>query len=367
MAITSDQINRNIERIRNKYSGVQGGADLANREIAQLASQYGVGAGQIASATGMDAVKAQTLMQKYGPGPQPVSDPVPQPVPQYGLGGAENALITAGNLGNQQIQQTMQDVSGIFNQGMKGLNPFIAPGQQANDQQAALSGALGPEAQAAAMEAYQSSPFLDQARTNAERAITRNASALGGLGSGNTLDQLYQNAAGMFLGDFNDNFSRLGEVANRGYGAATTGAGLSGQEAGIQAGLGQTAAQIPLGLGGQIGEYRYQAGRDIANSIGSTTSGLAGLSERQGAGLSDITGNVTNNINSLLQNYYQGDAQSLEQLASLLSNLAVQGSSQYSGMPIIPGMQSNLLGQLGQVASGTGGLLQGLNAAGLTA
>jgi len=53
----------------------------------------------------------------------------------------------------------------------------------------------------------------------------------------------------------------------------------------------------------------------------------------------------------------QGDASAMEQLGTTLANLGMQGSSQYSSQPIIPGAQTNYLGQLGQVASGVSGMM----------
>lgn len=135
----------------------------------------------------------------------------------------------------------------------------------------------------------------------------------------------------------------------------------------MQAGLGSQAAQIPVGLGSQMGGFRYQAGRDIADQISGVNAGIAGLTEQQGRGLSDIVGNATNNVQNLLQGAYGGDQQSRQQLMTLLSNLASQQGSQIAGQPIIPGFQSNYVGQLGQIASGIGGMAYGLGATGMNA
>jgi hypothetical protein len=278
----------------------------------------------------------------------------------YGLAGTETAMLSGAQLGLNQIGQTQQNVSDLFSQGAENLQPFATSGTQANNLQAALSGALGPEAQKQAFSSYQMSPGAQFAQEESERAITRNAAAIGGLGGGNVRDELSRRAVGTYMQDFGNQFNRLGEVANRGYGAASSLTGLKGAEAGIQSGLGQYAASIPVNVGASIGQYRYQAGSDLANSVSTTTSALSNLLNQQGAGISDIVGGAANNINTLFSSATAGDVNAKQQLATLLANISSGGSSQFSGQPIIPGATTNLLGQLGQVAGGVGGLAYGL-------
>lgn len=283
---------------------------------------------------------------------------------QYGLRGTESALMTGAGMGIDQLADTQQQVATRFDQGIGQMTPFAQTGQGANQLQAQLSGAMGADAQQQAMSDFQSSPFYDQAQQNAERAITRNASATGSLGSGNVLDQLYQNAAGMFMQDYNQRFNQLGQVADRGVGAASSVAQMRGNQAGIESNLGQTAAQIPVQTGSQIGQYRMQAGRDIADQTAQTTSSLANLINQQGAGVSDMVSGYTNNVNQLYQAAAQGDAQAKEQLSTMLSNLATQTGTQYSSQPLVGGAQSNMLGQVGQISSGIGAMLPYMNQGG---
>lgn len=310
---------------------------------------------------------------RYKTQPPYQTQAMPQtPAPAYGLSGAESALMQGGQAGIEQLTRTGQDVGGIlsgaYGAAQDTMSPYTTAGAGASDLQAALSGAMGAGAQQTAMGNYQSSPYVDQARLNAERAILRNASATGGIGGGNTLDQLYQNAAGMFMQDYGNQFNRLGQVADRGYGAAQNiagiGASLGGQGAGIRSALGQQAAQIPGNVSSQIGGYRYQAGRDLSSNIGQTTSALANLINQQGAGISDMTGEFTTNVNNLIQASAQGDAQAKEQLAMLLSNLAVGQGSQLGSIPAAQLGSTNRLGQTGQLASGIGALLGSMNQGG---
>jgi hypothetical protein len=99
------------------------------------------------------------------------------------------------------------------------------------------------------------------------------------------------------------------------------------------------------------------AGNNISNNIENTTSSLANLVNEQGAGTADIIGAGSQNINQLIQLAQQGDAAAMEQLGIALANTGMQGASQYSSQPLVPGAQTNMLGQLGQVTSGVGGIV----------
>lgn len=320
--------------------------------VGNLMYQHGVTPQQVSNATGFGL---DYVTNEYNR----VNNIKP---PTYGLNPAMGTLGQAGLDATARIDQTQQMVGDIYKEGISYLDPYMQSGSKANDLQAALSGALGPEAQAQAFANYQTSPGVEFAQKEAERALLRNASATGGLGGGNVLRDLTQLAAGTFMQDYNNHFNQIGSVADRGYGSATTGAGLQGQQGQVQAGLGQFAANIPLRVAEAQAAMQFQAGRDIAGGVQNTTSSLANLIQNQGAGMADITGNATNNINALYQNAMNGDAASKEQLAAMLANLSTNNASMNSNMPIIPGQGSNLLGQMGQVASGIGGLYAGLNA-----
>lgn len=348
-------LQSNLQGIINRYT--QGGNtdwSGALQEISNYASQNRTDPTMLANAAG-------NINPDYGWDTNKVLQTMSQFQPQqYGLRPAISTLTNAGRDASGMIRDTSNQVSGLYNQGLQMLQPYQQTGTQANSLQAALTGALGPEAQKKAFADYQYSPGVEWAQKQGEQSVLRNAAAAGGLGGGNTLKALQEFGTGLALQDYGNQFGRLGQVADRGYGAATTGAGLQGQQAGIQSNLGQFAANIPLQTGSQISGLQYQAGRDLSSNIGNTTSSLANLINQQGAGMTDIYGNATNNINSLLQQAYSGDAAAKEQLATLLANVGSQSASQYAGQPIVTGQPTNYLGQLGQIASGVGGAYAGL-------
>jgi hypothetical protein len=437
-------LQNQLRQWRDYYSTIPGGEDMLYQKVAEYATKQGMSAdlinqvvqGVVPNPSMWTTNRIQSLMDRYSP-PQTGLAGATQAI-REGVGtgtaavqaGTQNAINTlntgtqtASNTINQGLQSaiptlqggqqaaltglanTQNRVGGLFGQAQSALSPFSSQGTQANSLQAALSGAMGPDAQRAAFAQYQESPGVDYARSQAEKAITRNASATGGLGGGNVLSELMRNAVGTYLQDFGNQFNRLGNVADRGLSAASTGAGLNAQEAGIQAGLGQFGAQIPLETSSQIANLqtsaanniggmqygtagtnaglqyntgntiggmnfnagnnlagmRYETGRDLANAVSSTTSALSSLINQQGAGMTDIMGNTTNNLSALYQQASAGDANAMEQLAALLGNISTQNASMVGGQPIIQGQPTNYLGQLGQVAGGVGGLLQGLN------
>ena len=291
-----------------------------------------------------------------------------------GLAGGEQALTEGQRASLENLYRTQQRTSGLYDKGIGYYEPYTQAGLGAYNQQAALSGALGPEAQQKAYAAYQQSPGVAFAQQEAERAILRNASALGGLGGGNVRDELSRRAVGTYMQDFQNQFGRLGEVSAQGYNAANQAANMRGMQAGSEQTLGMTAAQIPMNVGsaiaqgrfqtgqtiggqrGQLGQIMgnqaYQAGSDIASAIANTTSSLSALTNAQGAGMSDIMSNTVNNVNNLYQAAAAGDSEAISQLQSILANLSTGAGSSYSNVPIVPGAVTNLTGGVAGIASG---------------
>lgn len=251
--------------------------------------------------------------------------PAQQNLPQFGLAGAEGALLTGATIGRQD------------------LSPFAQTGVAANQQQAAFSGALGPQAQTQAFQGFQESPGQQFLEERGLRAVERSAAARGGLGGGNVLSALQEQGIGFAAQNLAQQQSQLNQLANRGFGAV------------------QQGADIATGTGSQIGSARLQAGRDIAAATGATTSALSGLAERQGAGISDITGQGSLNLSNLIAGAGQGIASDQQQLAALLANISTGSASQVGGLDVAQQfLPPSALGQLGQVASGVGGLISSL-------
>ena len=261
--------------------------------------------------------------------------------PQYGLSGAENAL-------QRGLTGALAGLEGGVNAATGTLNPYTQGGGAAYNLQAALSGALGPQAQAQAFANYQQSPEQQYLRDRSEQAILRNASATGNLRSGNVLRALQENAIGLAAQDYGNAFNRLGSLSNMGLGA-------SGQLAGIQAGAGNQAGNWAYGTGGNLANLRTRAGEQIAGNLQGTSQSLANMINQQGSDLSSLIGKTGGDIANLLSAYGQTDALTLQDMAKVLANIATGSGSQVQGLPGLPQAgEGGLLPALADIGQGAG-------------
>jgi hypothetical protein len=228
--------------------------------------------------------------------------------------------------------------------------------------QAAQSGALGPQAQQEAFDNFNSSPGQQWLQDRGQRAITRNAAALGGLGGGNVQKALMQYGQGMAQQDFDNQFNRLGGISNQGFQATQLQSGIAQNQgqAGMNAGM--AAADLNYNSGQNYASGRTRAGEQIADSVANTTSGLSALINQQGQNLSNIVGSGGNNISALLAGLGSQTSLSQQDLAAILGNLSTGQSAQVSSQtPLGSLVQSGgAVDAVGQVSGGLGGMLTGL-------
>jgi len=100
------------------------------------------------------------------------------------------------------------------------LQPFQQAGMQAFQQQQAIAGLLGPEAQRQAISQIESSPFLQSQIQRGEEALLQRASATGGLRGGNVQAALAQFRPQMLQQAIEQQYGRLGGFAGAGLGVA---------------------------------------------------------------------------------------------------------------------------------------------------
>jgi len=87
--------------------------------------------------------------------------------------------------------------------------------------EAALSGALGPEAQAAAFENIQANPFTEFVRRSGEKSIGQGFAASGGLGGGARLKALTEFGQDISKSTIADQIANLRNVRSSGTSALT--------------------------------------------------------------------------------------------------------------------------------------------------
>ena len=273
---------------------------------------------------------------------------LPPGVPPTGLIGAEQAfqggLYGGLNALGGGLDQAESGVRGMIGSGVGGYQPYIQQGQQANSQQSALSGAMGPEAQQRAYDAFISSPGQAWLREKGERAVTRNASALGGLGGGRVQQELQRQGQGLAAQDFENSFARLGTLSDRGMQGAIGAGNLYGQGAsmlgniGLQGGL--QASNMFQNTGTNIANARTQAGRDIAGGVAGTTSDLANLINERGTGFAEMYDQSGGNIAEFLAKMGESGALNEQQLAQMLAQLNQGAGGQVGSLPPLAGNYS---------------------------
>jgi hypothetical protein len=142
------------------------------------------------------------------------------------------------------------------------LAPFREAGVGALQEQQALLGLAGRGAQEEAFGRFAESPGQAFLRQRGEQAITRQASALGGLGGGRVREALQQQGIGVAQQDLQNQLARLSGLSGAGQQAIGTGAGITSQ-------IGQQLGQIGQAqAGGILGaqQARAQTGSQFAGA-----------------------------------------------------------------------------------------------------
>ena len=326
------------------------------------------------------------------------------------LGQGQQAL--GGNFGSSAANVDPMTGQPMFQQAAQGVGQFAGAGLSAQQRQAALSGALGQEAQQQAYQQFNASPGQQYLQEQGMRQVLNANTATGGLGGGNVLQELQRQGMGLAQQDYQNQFNNLGSLSNQGLqaagqqgqflsqagqqqgqlagqnaqmqtqvgmanannalGAANSranlfeqGANIAGQlasqGAGYQASQGTNIANLLSGTGSNIAQGRMQAGRDIAGNVSNVSGALGNLANQQGQGLSDIVGQGGVNVSNLLQGYGNMTAQQQQQLANTLANMAVGQGTQQAGITQNTGQAQaagalqqgqigqNLLGNLSQL------------------
>lgn len=135
------------------------------------------------------------------------------------------------------------------------FNPWAEAGRGALTTYQNSLGQGGAAGNAAAVSQFQASPGYQYQVDQATDAVARKASALGALGSGNTMQAITDRASNLANQEYGGWQDRLNALSN-------TGLAATGQQANLQRGLGNLYAQ---------------QGRDESNIYGSTAGQEAGL------------------------------------------------------------------------------------------
>lgn len=147
------------------------------------------------------------------------------------------------------------------------LLPSIEAGNLALQQQQALLGLSGQEAQQQAFSGLEDSPGQQFLKRRQERALVRNASAIGGLGGGNVKTALQEQATGFAQQDIQNQFGRLGQVAGQGQASGFQSGQFGAQSLDAQSRLRQAASEARAS--GVLGAQQARAqGQETAAGLG---------------------------------------------------------------------------------------------------
>lgn len=209
--------------------------------------------------------------------------------------GAE-AQEEAARLGIEEQRRQFDEITKILEPyvsagqaALPGFAPFQEAGALAFEQQQALSGLRGAEAQRAAIAELEAAPEYQALVRQGEEALLQRASATGGLRGGNIQAALAQFRPQMLSSQIERQLGRLG-------GFSATGLGVTQD----LASLGQASAARQAALGGQTGT-------NVANLLGQIGSAQAGAAGTIGAaqaagalGQAQAIGNLASAIPSAL-------------------------------------------------------------------
>lgn len=184
--------------------------------------------------------------------------------------GASDRATAAATAGNQA---GIDEMKRQFNSMQELLAPYTQAGANALGGMGDLSGANGPEAQAAAYAQIQSSPGFQAQLQQGENSILQNASATGGLRGGNIQGALAQFSPQLLNSFINQQYSQLGGLAGMGQ-ASAAGVGAAGMNTGQNI-AGRYGEMGRTNAANQIAQYTLP--RDLFSDVAGFGLGIAGL------------------------------------------------------------------------------------------
>ena len=213
--------------------------------------------------------------------------------------------------------QARTDLTTNFEGAIERFAPYVESGRRAGTMYENSLGLNGVDGNAAAVGAFRESPGYRFSVDQATDAVARKASAIGALGSGNTMTAISDRAQGMANTEYGGWQDRLERRSGLGLQATTAQAGLQGQFGATLAGLGQQRGQNEAGI------YTGAAGNE--SGIFQNIAGLGVNNLWQGIGA--ITGSLSNAQKQAQDNVNSGSSLGINALGSLVK----LGSAAYGG------------------------------------
>lgn len=164
------------------------------------------------------------------------------------------------------LGQGLTDATGTINGAVSRYDPWVNAGKSALTTYQNSLGQNGADGNAAAVSQFQASPGYQYQVDQATDAVARKASALGALGSGNTMQAITDRASNLANQEYSGWQDRLNGLSNTGLQATGQQTGLLGQLGSLQAQNGRDEAGVYTGTAGQeAGAYQNFAGLGLNN------------------------------------------------------------------------------------------------------
>lgn len=192
--------------------------------------------------------------------------------------GAAQAGIEEQRRQFDKVQELLKPYSMAGEKALGGLAPFAAAGAPALEEQQALLGLRGPEAERAAIERIRGGETFKALAGQGEEALLQRASATGGLRGGNIQGALAQFRPALLSSLIDQQYGRLGGMTA----------------------LGQTTTQNLAGLGqasaAGTGAAAQSTGANVANLLGQQGAALAGAEIAQGKAFGAIPAAISGGL-----------------------------------------------------------------------
>lgn len=187
---------------------------------------------------------------------------------------SKRASKKAGEVQTAASKAGISEERSQFEQVQKLLSPYVKAGTGALEQQQALAGILGPEAQQRAISGIEESPTFGALARQGEEGILQSAAATGGLRGGNVQGALAQFRPALLQQLIESQYGKLGGIAQ----------------------LGQASAA-------GVGSAGLQTGSNIANLLAQSGQAQAGSILGQGQAQANLIGGYTQAAGTLLGSY----------------------------------------------------------------
>lgn len=193
----------------------------------------------------------------------------------------------------QGFDQARTDLNTQYTGAIGRLDPWADAGKNALGVYQGSLGLGGDAARDSAVASYRASPGYERRVAEATDAVARKASALGALGSGNTMQAISDRANYLADEDYGRWQGQLQGLSDRGQQAATTQAGLQGQLGNQLGNLGQAQGTSEAGLYGQY------AGLGLGNIWNATNSGINSVQQAQQRATDSVNSGWSLGLNAL--------------------------------------------------------------------